>query len=245
MSRNFPKFQIRFPADLMDKVRAAATENGRSINGELVRRIRTHAGDATDLRLREDVVSSMIRIPPDVNEDVTRAARGVGRSKNAEIVARVHASFRIEAKEGQPVAPDLHERDADSDWTQFKLRLPREMQKRLRSEAKQLNQSVTKLVVTQLQAFLMRREPITISYIVPTASPARRARTPASTPGAHVSLQKLSYNMDELLGVTGMNRNQVYAAIAAGELKTFKVGKRRMTSHAAVLEFITRREAGQ
>lgn len=54
--------------------------------------------------------------------------------------------------------------------------------------------------------------------------------------------QRLSYNVEEALAATGLNRNALYRAIAAGQLQTFKVGKRRMVSVRALQEFIERKE---
>lgn len=54
--------------------------------------------------------------------------------------------------------------------------------------------------------------------------------------------QRLSYNVEEALAATGLNRNALYRAISAGQLQTFKVGKRRMVSVRALQEFIERKE---
>jgi len=54
--------------------------------------------------------------------------------------------------------------------------------------------------------------------------------------------EKLSYNVDEALAATGLNRNALYRAISANQIKTFKVGKRRMVSARALREFIEARE---
>ncbi|OJY78186.1 MAG: hypothetical protein BGP18_05075 [Stenotrophomonas sp. 69-14] len=54
--------------------------------------------------------------------------------------------------------------------------------------------------------------------------------------------EKLSYNVDEALAATGLNRNALYRAISKSEIKTFKVGKRRMVSARALREFIEARE---
>lgn len=54
--------------------------------------------------------------------------------------------------------------------------------------------------------------------------------------------ERLSYTTDEACAVTGLNRNALYRAMAAGQLNTFKVGKRRMVSARALREFIEARE---
>lgn len=50
--------------------------------------------------------------------------------------------------------------------------------------------------------------------------------------------EKLSYTVPQLTAATGLTRNRIYAAIATGDLRSFKVGKRRMISDEAVREFI-------
>jgi hypothetical protein len=55
-------------------------------------------------------------------------------------------------------------------------------------------------------------------------------------------LPRLSYTVDDFMAATGYTRNRVYAAIACGDLRTFKDGRRRMISAAAAQEFIARRE---
>lgn len=57
-----------------------------------------------------------------------------------------------------------------------------------------------------------------------------------------MSQEKLSYNVDEALATTGLNRNALYRAIATGQLLTFKVGKRRMVSARALQAFIEKKE---
>lgn len=54
--------------------------------------------------------------------------------------------------------------------------------------------------------------------------------------------ERLSYTTDEACAVTGLNRNALYRAMNAGQLNTFKVGKRRMVSALALREFIEARE---
>ncbi|WP_420009084.1 helix-turn-helix domain-containing protein [Xanthomonas sacchari] len=53
---------------------------------------------------------------------------------------------------------------------------------------------------------------------------------------------RLSYNVEEALAATGLNRNAFYRAISSDQIKTFKVGKRRMVSARALREFIEARE---
>ncbi len=53
---------------------------------------------------------------------------------------------------------------------------------------------------------------------------------------------RLSYTVDEALQTTGMQRTRFYAAIAAGELRTFKHGRRRFVSVDALREWIARLE---
>ena len=54
--------------------------------------------------------------------------------------------------------------------------------------------------------------------------------------------ERLAYSIEEFMAATGYSRNKTYAAIARGELKTFKDGKRRLISATAAREFIAARE---
>ncbi|WP_312915357.1 helix-turn-helix domain-containing protein [Stenotrophomonas sp.] len=56
------------------------------------------------------------------------------------------------------------------------------------------------------------------------------------------SPERLSYNVEEALAVTGLNRNAFYRAINTDEIRTFKIGRRRMVSAAALRDFIAAKE---
>ncbi len=53
---------------------------------------------------------------------------------------------------------------------------------------------------------------------------------------------RLAYTVEQFMAATGYSRNRTYAAIASGDLRSFKDGKRRMVSTEAAREFIARRE---
>lgn len=53
---------------------------------------------------------------------------------------------------------------------------------------------------------------------------------------------RLSFNVDEAVASTGLNRSAFYRAVALGQIKTFKVGRRRMVSETALREFIATQE---
>jgi excisionase family DNA binding protein len=55
--------------------------------------------------------------------------------------------------------------------------------------------------------------------------------------------QKLAYDLDEGAELIGSNRSALYAAINSGDLISFKDGRRRRVSHAALMDFIARKEA--
>jgi hypothetical protein len=55
-------------------------------------------------------------------------------------------------------------------------------------------------------------------------------------------LQKLAFTVEQFMAAAGYSRNRTYKAIASGELRSFKDGKRRMISADAAREFIARRE---
>ena len=63
------------------------------------------------------------------------------------------------------------------------------------------------------------------------------ANTPART------TPRLAYTVtDALASGAFSSRNKLYAAIASGDLQTFRDGKRRMVSARALQEYIERRE---
>jgi hypothetical protein len=57
-------------------------------------------------------------------------------------------------------------------------------------------------------------------------------------------VERLGYSIGEALA-TGCfpNRNALYRAIAAGEVSTWKVGKRRMVSAASLRDYVARKAA--
>lgn len=57
-----------------------------------------------------------------------------------------------------------------------------------------------------------------------------------------MSLPKVSCSIEEAGEATSLSRNALYRAIAANEIRTFKIGRRRMVSALALQEFIARKE---
>lgn len=53
---------------------------------------------------------------------------------------------------------------------------------------------------------------------------------------------RISYNLDEFIAATGLNRTAIYAALAQGQLRSFKIGRRRMISAEAARDFIASME---
>lgn len=53
---------------------------------------------------------------------------------------------------------------------------------------------------------------------------------------------KVSYSLKEALAASGLNRSALYRAMAANDIQTFKVGRRRMISAKALLAFIEKKE---
>jgi hypothetical protein len=56
------------------------------------------------------------------------------------------------------------------------------------------------------------------------------------------SIERLSYTIEQFMTATGYSRRKVYEAIARGDLRSFKDGKRRMISAQAARDFIAARE---
>jgi excisionase family DNA binding protein len=50
---------------------------------------------------------------------------------------------------------------------------------------------------------------------------------------------RLAFTVEAACETTGLARSRIYRAIAAGSLKTFKAGRRRMVSAKALEAFIT------
>jgi excisionase family DNA binding protein len=53
-------------------------------------------------------------------------------------------------------------------------------------------------------------------------------------------VEKLAYQINEAVEASGLGRTTLYAAIAAGELETIKVGTRRLITRDALLDFLER-----
>ena len=52
--------------------------------------------------------------------------------------------------------------------------------------------------------------------------------------------EKLAYRIDEAVKATGLGRTFLYERIASGELKSIKVGGRRLILHIDLMTFLTR-----
>ncbi|WP_080953845.1 MULTISPECIES: helix-turn-helix domain-containing protein [Xanthomonas] len=53
---------------------------------------------------------------------------------------------------------------------------------------------------------------------------------------------RLSYTLEQASEVTGLGRTAFYRQIAMNQIRTFKVGRRRMVSAQALREFIDKKE---
>jgi len=60
------------------------------------------------------------------------------------------------------------------------------------------------------------------------------------------AVERLGYTVADALATGAVpNRNKLYAAIARGDLKTWKDGRTRMISGASLREYVARREREQ
>jgi hypothetical protein len=57
-----------------------------------------------------------------------------------------------------------------------------------------------------------------------------------------MSAERLAYRIEEGFSIVGLTRTAGYRAIAAGELKTYKAGRRRFVTHRALLEYTERKQ---
>ena len=53
---------------------------------------------------------------------------------------------------------------------------------------------------------------------------------------------KLSFTIEQAIDATGLNRSAIYRAMTTGEIRSFKVGKRRMVSARALQDYIAAKE---
>ena len=56
-------------------------------------------------------------------------------------------------------------------------------------------------------------------------------------------LYRRAFSIEEVIAISGFNRNRVYALIAQNKLRTFKTGRRRFVTAAALDECINALEA--
>ncbi len=55
--------------------------------------------------------------------------------------------------------------------------------------------------------------------------------------------ERIAYPIEEGFDLIGVSRTRGYQAMATGELKTFKIGRRRMASRQALEEYVAAAEA--
>ena len=60
---------------------------------------------------------------------------------------------------------------------------------------------------------------------------------------AQLNAGKLAYSMNEAAAALGMTRSRLYDAISAGEVDSYKLGRRRMFSRRALEDYVRRMEA--
>ncbi len=58
-----------------------------------------------------------------------------------------------------------------------------------------------------------------------------------------MATEKLSYTVGQAVDLTGASRTRIYEAIAAGQLKTFKLGRRRLMTRDALESWIQAHQA--
>lgn len=58
------------------------------------------------------------------------------------------------------------------------------------------------------------------------------------------AIQKIAYRIDEAVKASGLGRTFLYERIASGDLKSIKVGGRRLILHSDLVEFLTNSNSG-
>ena len=71
--------------------------------------------------------------------------------------------------------------------------------------------------------------------------PIARAERPL-VPNATAVVARLAYRPEEAAQLLGIGRSYAFELFATGELRSFKVGRRRLVSAEALVEFIRERE---
>jgi excisionase family DNA binding protein len=54
---------------------------------------------------------------------------------------------------------------------------------------------------------------------------------------------RITFSIEQTMEALNLSRNTVYLEIAAGRLRTYKVGRRRMVSRDALTQFVRDRES--
>lgn len=57
--------------------------------------------------------------------------------------------------------------------------------------------------------------------------------------------ERLAYSVKDALAVTSLSRSLLYEEMAAGRLKSFHVGRRRLISAEALADWLRQRQAAQ
>jgi excisionase family DNA binding protein len=58
------------------------------------------------------------------------------------------------------------------------------------------------------------------------------------------AVSKLAFTVEEACEAVGLGRSYIYEAMSNGRLRSFKAGRRRLVSRAALVEFISAMELG-
>lgn len=69
-------------------------------------------------------------------------------------------------------------------------------------------------------------------------------KTQPDAPPHKAPPQPVSYTVESLAAATGVPRSSIYAAMTAGELRSFKIGRRRMFRAEAVRAWLDSHDQG-
>lgn len=89
-SRDSDKFMLRLPEGMRDEIKEAADRNGRSMNAEIIARLRLALGAGVDA---SDEDPQVVRLSSELAERIASAAQNMRRSTEDQALATLEAAY--------------------------------------------------------------------------------------------------------------------------------------------------------